>query len=122
MNNNLTLKAIDIYDELEEYECDWRQVLEMNNPQLFFPEYPTKDTDWDDVYRDMSGWNGGFVGSVYLKLGIKRMESFMGREIRKGKEKSKYKKEQMVYMIKYNPHIHSIIKTNLLSNLETIWK
>jgi len=112
----------DINDELEEYECDWRIVIELKNPPLFFPEYPTKDTDWDDVYRDMSGWNGGYVGSIYLKRGIKRMDAWMGREIIKGEVKSKYSKEQMEYMIKYNPHVHSIIKTNLLSNLKTFWR
>lgn len=112
----------DIYAEYEEYECDWRSVLDVTNPPLFFPEYPTKETDWDDVYRDMSGWNGGAVGSVYLKLGIKRMEGWICKEIMKGDVDSKYTKEQMEYMIKGNPHIHSIIKTNLLNNLQSIWK
>jgi len=111
----------DINEVLEEYECDWRSVLELKNPTLFFHEYPTKDTDWDDVYRDMSGWNGAYVGSVYLKLGIKRMDGWMCKEIMKGEEESKYTKEQMEYMIKYNPHVHPIIKTNLLENLQTIW-
>lgn len=107
---------------LDEYEWDWKSVLDMKQSQLFFPEYPTKDTDWDEVNRDMSGWNGGVVGSVYLELGIKRMCSWMAREIQKGEAKSKYTKEQMEYMIKNNPHIHNIIKTNFLENLEGMWK
>jgi hypothetical protein len=108
--------------DLSSYEWDWKSALDIKNPPLFFPEHPTKDMDWDEVYRDMAGWNEGFASSTYLELGIKRMDSWMCNEIRGGKKKSKYTREQMEYMIKNNPHVHAIIKTNLLSNLKTIWE
>jgi hypothetical protein len=111
------------HDKIDEYESDWAIALDIENQSLFFPEYPTKDTDMNDVYRDMAGLKiNGVVTSLYLELGIRRMDAWMSREIRKGEKKSKYTKEQMEHMIKHNPHVHNIIKTNLLENLNNIWK
>lgn len=117
MNNHPTHDEI-----LDGYRYDWVSVLKNPNPSIFFKEYPTKDTDWDSIYRDQRGFVGEYqVVSTFLELGIMRLDSWMSREIRKGKDDSEFTYEQMVYMIQNQPNLHAIIKTNLLENLNNIW-
>lgn len=108
------------YDEiLDEYRYDCEQGLEYELDVKFVEEHPTKNIDWNDIYRDQSIHQSVFGDRVFtsfhLKVGLKRIEGFFTREIRC--EECKYSKEDLTKMIENNPHLHNIIKTNLLVNL-----
>lgn len=47
------------------------------------------------------------------------MEQWMINQIIKGSE---YSKEDLIKMIERNPHLHNVIKTNLLENLNNSYR
>lgn len=73
------------------------------------------------MYYDQSPYNSNYgertFSSAYLPYGIKRFDSFFSNEIRLG-NKSKYTKIELKKMIRRNPHLHNLIKENLLDNLK----
>jgi len=82
----------------------------------FKEDYPTKDID--HYYIDYSS-NCIMIGnrkitSSYTWFGIKEIDSWFYRQI----ESSKFSKKQLEKMIRRNPHLHNVIKTNLLQNLK----
>lgn len=104
----------------KESEYDWTYPLTLNIKDTFKEEYLKEDDDIDDIYIDQSyiykKYNHVSFSSKFTPFGIKILESWMSNEIRA--EKSKYSYEELKKMIRINPHIHNIIKTNLLRNLE----
>lgn len=83
-----------------------------NYPDTFKKQYPTDDIG--DYYVDQSPNIGMYVSSIFTSYGIKIIDSWFSRQIING---CKYSKKQLEKMIKVNPHLHNIIKTNLLDNL-----
>jgi hypothetical protein len=83
--------------------------------------------DLNNYYVDQAGVNRAYFGdrcvsSVYLPLGLKRIESWFIREILRWNnhnyiKKDGYTKEELTKFIKGNIHLHNVIKTNLLYNL-----
>lgn len=86
---------------------------------IYKEQYPQKGEDPDKWYIDQSP-KFGCVHSFYLPYGLKRMESWYIDQILN--KYPTYTKEQMELLIKCNPHLHNIIKTNLLNNLENARK
>lgn len=89
----------------------------------FKKKYPKKGVDIKEEYyydqaRRLLNKPGLQIFSAYLPLGISRMESWLGKQIRD--ENSKYTKKEIEKMIRRNPHLHNVIKTNLLDNLNRI--
>jgi hypothetical protein len=74
------------------------------------------------LYADQSIYNINFgerhIMSAFLEYGLKSMDTFFANEIQLGK-KSKYTKDELKRMIRRNPHLHNLIKENLLDNLKT---
>ncbi len=87
----------------------------MNTTQLDLP-FSYNDFDENDIYVDQSP-NCGFVSSFYTPEGIRHLDSDFCQEIRefRGSE-SKYKK--LRFQILSNKHLHSVIKQNLVHNLD----
>lgn len=84
-------------------------------------EYPSKDFDMDSIYRDQAMVNTRGMGynffSAYLPYGIKKMDSWYSRQILAGFPKNT--PEHLEEMIRKNPHLHNIIKTNLIGNIHS---
>ena len=55
------------------------------------------------------------ITSFLLPYGIKIIDSWFSKQIQ---SESKYSKEELKNMIRRNPHLHNVIKTDLLSNLK----
>jgi hypothetical protein len=72
--------------------------------------------DIDSIYTDQAINHGPLVGSAWLPMGLKKMDHFYATEI--CDSNSKYTVEELEFLIKRNPHLHNIIKHNLLTNLE----
>lgn len=75
----------------------------------------------DEIYLDMCpNYCKGYpsIFSCYLYVGIQRMDSWLSKQIQL-REKCKFTPKQISEMIKYNYHLHNVIKTNLLENLKT---
>ena len=118
------------YEELDrEQEFNFTQFLMKDLyptvPDTFREEYPLKGVDViDEFYRDQAPHNSKFydreINCFYLQLGIKRMDIWMGKQIRKlGTPEAKFSADKLRELIKANPHLHNVIKTNLLDNLKT---
>ena len=94
--------------------------------------YATKDKDTfkmvaynerkhthDLLYRDQMtlqkysayGWT---MTAVYTETGIKRIDSWLANQITSTKTDPK----KIAKMIRCNPHLHNVLKTNLLQNLK----
>lgn len=113
----------------EDYKIDWVQtILARDNPDeysdWYFPDtyleiYPKNQSDMEDIYIDQAPRLSQIyhlnINSFNTEVGIKRMESWMTYQIQ---NKSDYSNDDLEYMIRRNPHIHNIIKTNLISNLK----
>ncbi|MCK9447171.1 hypothetical protein M0Q50_09995 [bacterium] len=101
----------------KDYFKKWN-LLNIHRKIPFFKKYPK---DISDLYRDQSIHNISYgerhIMSAYLEYGLKSMDSFFSNEIRLGKE-SKYTKDELKRMIRRNPHLHNLIKENLLDNLK----
>ena len=58
--------------------------------------------------------------SSYTPYGIKQIESWFITQIQKlGTNKEKYKAQDLENLILRNPHLHEVIKSNLISNLSS---
>ena len=100
---------------IEDYKYYW--VGYLNEPVYFKEEY-LGNRPIDDFYFDQAPYYNSFynrtISSVFLKLGLQRMEYWMFKQITGNSE---YTKDELDEMIKRNPHLHNVIKTNLLDNL-----
>ena len=77
-----------------------------------------------DIYKDQLNFNvkssNLSVSSFYTSHGIKIFDTWYCKQIRDGYKK--YSKKQFKNLIINNPHLHNIIKTNLLENLNNLKK
>lgn len=97
----------------EETRIDVEYFVKIYPPSIYKEEYPNNKKT-DDYYLDRSPQHG-IVSSAYTPWGIKRMESWYIHQIHEGYPD--YTLEYMELLIKCNPHLHNVIKTNLLENL-----
>lgn len=112
----------------EETRVDVEYFVKIYSPDIYKEEYPIvpKGISNKDYKKEIDMWyidqspQYGVVSSTFTPWGIKRMESWYIDQIQKGYPS--YTKEQMELLIKCNPHLHNIIKTNLLNNLENAKK
>ena len=92
----------------------------MNYPDTFkktFPKKKLNDIDeyyYDQAYRVVKIYDRR-ISSFLLPMGIKKIDSWFARQIQM--EKSKFSRKQLERLIRRNPHLHNVIKTDLLSNL-----
>ena len=105
---------------LDEYRFECEYDMNHRPPVKYKQEFPNKLTDWNKVYMDQ-GINTSVFGdrritSIHLETGLKRIDGFFAREIQR--HHNNYSKKELMKMIKNNSHLHNIIKTNLLANLE----
>ena len=103
----------------EESRIDIEYYATIYKPSIYKEQYPQKGEDSDYWYLDQSP-KYGIVSSIFTPWGIKQMASWYISQIQKGYPT--YTKEQMKLFIKCNPHLHNIIKTDLLNNLENARK
>ncbi len=103
-------------DKDTEFDCVW--YMKENYPDTFKMEYPKDNEDATDYYIDQSMRNVVIADrriiSTFTPYGISGIDEWFSKQIRND---SKFSKEELEQMIKRNPHLHNIIKTNLLSNL-----
>ena len=100
-------------------EWDFKEGLPY--PHNYKEEYPEKKLDIQDYYYDQAPrrmdlryLGGPCISSIVLPYGLQQMEGWMIRQIIHG---SKFTKKELAKMIKHNLHLHNVIKTNLLFNL-----
>ena len=78
----------------------------------------------DEIGLDHSAVNlkigDRYMTSFYTPYGIKGIDSWLSKQIKNGP--GRYTKNEMKRMIRRNPHLSNLIKTNLLDNLESMWK
>jgi len=91
-----------------------------NVKDSFKKEYPSTDIDIEEYYFDQSR-KCIYIGDRkitdwYLPYGIKIIESWFVKQIIS--ERCEFSKKELTKLIRKNPHLHNVIKTNLLSNLE----
>lgn len=102
-------------EHIAEYEYDFKMCLGDGYPDIFIEVEPDMGVD---MYVDQSPNHSKFYdrefSAIYLETGLRRMESWMCHQIING---SKYTKDELTKMIRRNPHLHNMIKTNLLDNL-----
>jgi len=105
----------------EESECVIKWYVTDNFPDTFKEEYPSKDMS--EYYVDQSIYNKHIAGlhlvSVYLPYGLQKIDNWFFYQLT---NKSKYSLNELEKMIKVNPHLHNVIKTNLINNLKCIRK
>lgn len=100
---------------------------------MFLEQYPGPDADFEEYYRDQAPYSTQYAhmsfGAVYTPHGIRGIDSWFGRQIRSlGKRDDKIltesdvTPEELRIMILANPHLHDVIKTNLLHNLSNYEK
>lgn len=99
----------------EETRIDVEYYATKYSPSIYKEQYPKKGEKSEKWYLDQSP-KYGIVSSAFTPWGIKQMASWYIDQIQLGYPT--YTKEQMVNFIKCNPHLHNIIKTDLLNNLE----
>jgi hypothetical protein len=116
-------------EEREEYhrvqrelESEWDFKLGLNYPSNYKEEYPEEGVDIENYYYDQApsrldlrSFDGPLIQSWLLPYGIKKMDTWMSKQI---SNESKFTNEELEKMIKHNIHLHNVIKTNLLSNLK----
>ena len=93
-----------------------------NLPDTFVEEYPDpKVRDIHSAYyfdnspRITKAYDRE-ISSFYTQRGILQLDEWFSTQIRS----KSYDYELMTKMIRRNPHLHNIIKTNLLNNLNSI--
>jgi hypothetical protein len=115
----------EIIDTEHSLECE---MYGREYPDTFKKKYPkiTKGNsrEMEIAYCDHSVKNlkvgNRLISSFYTPYGISGIDGWFAKHIRNGPDR--YTKEDMTRMIRRNPHLSNIIKTNLLDNLESIWK
>lgn len=88
-------------------------------PDTYEEEYPVPNVNVrDEYYYDLGPTLSRFwdrkIQGFYTQYGISRMDEHFGRMIRE----EILDPDHLEWMIRRNPHLHNVIKTNLLSNLE----
>lgn len=114
----------DIIDMEHALECE---MYGKSYPDTFKKKYPktTKKNsrEMEIAYCDHSVKNlkagNRLITSFYTPFGISGIDGWFAKQIKNGP--GRYTKENMERMIRGNPHLSNIIKTNLLDNLESIW-
>lgn len=94
-----------------------RYVEEAQQLPLFLPEYPKREVPLERYYVDQVVVGPDQVGdrwfmSAYTQWGIHVMDSMFIKVIRSGR----YTLDQVEAMVLCNPHLHGVIKTNLIEN------
>ena len=95
----------------------------LEGPDTFVAAYPNSGDDVKEMYYyDQAPTSSHYwdrkIQSFYTQYGISLMDSHFGRMIRE----ELLEPEIIEKMIRRNPHLHNVIKTNLLSNLEEVKK
>jgi UPF0288 family protein (methanogenesis marker protein 3) len=89
-------------------------------------ELPFQITDFEkrEIFRDQAPHSSTFgwrtISAVWTPTGIKHLDSQFAQRIMKFKGNKKAFKE-LKYEILSNPHLHQVIKHNLVSNLERVF-
>ena len=103
-------------------ECE---IYSNENKSKFKPRKIKKGEDAEDHYFDHSARNVRVgertISSFYTPYGIKIIDSWLSKQIKFGNPHPLYTKEEIGNLIKRNPHLSDVIKTNLLSNLESYY-
>ena len=87
-----------------------KQPLQM---ELFLEEYPKPGVPTSRYYWDLAP-SRGYVSGCYTPWGIREIDGAFAAMITQGR--GHYTVKQMEAMILANPHLHPVIKTNLLHN------
>lgn len=92
--------------------------------QSYYRKLINRSTDFENFYIDRASSNTNIYGcrimSSYTPYGIKQIESWFITQIQKlGTNKEKYKAKDLENLILRNPHLHEVIKSNLISNLNS---
>lgn len=97
-------------------------LMYIDYPDTFKEEYPDKEKDSDYFYvdqaptlMDLRNYNGPRITSFFTPYGISGLDGWISKQIQ---GESEFTKDQLIRMIRRNPHLHNIIKTNLLSNIK----
>lgn len=119
------LARIEEHEKIRKVE---REVeMECNCTKFFYfttkkykHSYPKKGEDIINYYYDQAASrvqiHDRVIASAWLPYGIQGMDSWYTNQILMGEE-SKYTPKQLENFIISNPHIHDVIKTNLIENL-----
>jgi hypothetical protein len=84
--------------------------------EMFLEEFPDPRKPLVSYYRDQAP-DFGFGFACYTVWGIQEIDSAFAALITRGR--GHYTVEQMEALILANPHLHPVIKTNLLHNART---
>lgn len=92
--------------------------------QSYYKQLINRCTDFESFYIDRATSNINIYGcrimSSYTPYGIKQIESWFITQIQKlGTNKEKYKAQDLEDLILRNPHLHEVIKSNLILNLNS---
>lgn len=94
-------------EEIINFEIECECLSYLDSPDTFKKQMPNGG---NIDYSDQSPtWC-----SFYTMHGISQIDSWFSKQIQYG---SKHSKEDLEKMIRRNPHLHNLIKTNLLINL-----
>ena len=113
----------EIIDMEHSLECE---MYGKEYPDTFKSVYPQdlSSEELDEAYLDHSVRNlrvgDRNISSFYTEFGIRGIDGWLSKQIKNGP--GRYNKNEMKRMIRRNPHLSNLIKTNLLDNLESIWK
>lgn len=106
------LREIARYEEMR-LDC----LSHLKRKDRFKKEYPKVGVDIIEAYyHDCSPRKGAFIMSFFSRFGIQKIDAWFSKEIQM-EEESKHSPEELEKMIRRNPHLHNVIKTNLLENL-----
>ena len=116
------LATEDERDKETRIECE---IYSKENKSNFRTRKLRKGEDAEDHYFDHSARNVRIgersISSFYTPYGIKIIDSGLSRQIKFGNPQPRYTKDEIANLIKRNPHLSNVIKTNLLSNLESYY-
>ena len=82
--------------------------------EMFLEEYPKPGVPLMWYYRDQAPIRGSLFAACYTPSGIQELDGLFAALITQGR--GHYTVKQMEAMILANPHLHPVIKTNLLHN------
>ena len=103
-------------DRDKEKEMDFTMYLDY--PDIYKEEYMLKGTNTDDIRIDQCMVNNKYYDrnffSALTPYGISQIEGWMINQILSD---SKFSFDELERMIRRNPHLHNVIKTNLINNL-----
>lgn len=123
-------KARQYYREIEQREylanCEYLESIEDDNRLVSTYKYEELgNNNLDDIYVDQLPHYSQFydreVFASYTPYGIKMIDSRYIRAIQH-MEKYSMTPERLAHIIKKDPHLHNVIKTNLLYNIKTYYK